>query len=482
MRIRLIAASSAALLLVSLAAGCGPKAAGTADPKTGSAGKDPKGKAGAGVGQEAPQSLEDEFRQAMATTDPKKRAERLEAIIPNIEDEDARDTVTRQLLQAWAEVGNIEKMEALAKDLSLESDYPGAQVRNAMAYAYAEKGIQLEKARKLVLEALNIIDGMEQGEGMPPNVDTDSEEFKEFVEENRGYFLDTLGWIDHRAGKPREAVAVLEEAARRADHSAIRFHLGEAYRAGGDAPNAAKSYARAAVMKQDDSEKAKAALEQLEKEGKANAKALLADAQKEWDAAQAAQKAKEKERELKQREILKERAEALKELVKGDALAHRIEQTAPKFAIDDFAGKTLDNARLQKKVTVIDFWASWCGPCRDELPIYQTLYEKYKDRVNFLAVSVDDTRELAVDFMKEEKFSFPVAHDTGDMAKSFRVTGLPTIYVIGPCGRFNWVHRGFNPSVETILTQQIEALLAETGKSCEASAPPAPDAPSPKTR
>lgn len=390
------------------------------------------------------------LNEAMSTMDMKVRAEKLETLVARREAPEEVIFLKRQLLFTYAELGNIEKIESLASQIPIDDDLDGAEVRNAIAYTYAEKGIKLAEARALIMKALSVLDLLEAEESLPPGRNPES---------TRGYFLDTLGWIDHRAGKNREAAAVLEEAARRLDHATIRWHLGEAYLALGDHANAGKAFARAVVLDGGpDSEKAKESLDALGKDGKADTEALLKEAKAQ-----------------RQEEVSKEKAEHQKQL-----LRNRLESATPEFTMTDYDGKRLDNAGLNATVTVLDFWASWCAPCKDELPIYQALYEKYKDRVRFLAVSVDNYKEEAEAFMKDEKFDFPYAYDDKqEVARQFDIQGLPTIVVIGPCGRINWVHKGFKTNIESLLTAQIDALLSERGQSCEMTpgALPTPAAP-----
>jgi len=425
MKVRLVLAVAA---LASLVAGC---------PQSPRDGEGAKASADRSSKERSDEEL---YKEAMSTTDLKERVMKLEVVLSHREDPDEILGLKRQLLLAYAELGNIEKIEALAQDIPLDEDYPSAEIRNAIAYSYAEKGVKLDRARVLIMESLSALDRMESDGTLPPRMDP---------EEVRGYYLDTLGWIDHRSGRNKEAAAVLEEAARRLDHSTIRMHLGEAYRALGEWQKAGEALARAAMFEGDDAKTSREILEKLGQEGKVDAKALLAAAQ--------AVRNKEVEEEKKERE------RAL--------LKNRLEENSPEFSITDFDGKKLDNSKLKSTVTVIDFWASWCAPCKEELPIYQTLFEKYKgDQVNFLAISVDRYKEEAEAFMKDEKYDFPVSHDPPpktEVASKFEIEGIPTLVVIGPCGRINWIHQGFNRNIETILTAQINALLAEKGKSCE---------------
>ena len=439
--------------LVSLVA-CGPKTGG----------KTPATNEAPAAGPAGEEQLYDE---AMAAKDDKVRVAKLEQLYQRVQDDpEKKDFVAHLLVQAYAQAGDIDQMEKISSEITIEEDYQGASVQNAMAYAYAEKNLKLDRANSLILAALNELDSLEN-QGPPPQVDPDK--FRAFIDENRGYFLDTLGWIEYRQGRNKESVAVLEEAARRVDHSTIRWHLGEAYLAAGDHASAAKNLAKAEAMASDDSDKAKAALDELAKTDKTiDVKALRVAAKAEVDAAAAKEKQESDARD--QRE--KAQQDKANEDAKSEALEDRQEASVPKFALSDLEGHHLDNAALQKSVTVIDFWASWCGPCRLEMPIYETMFEKYKDKVHFVAVSVDDNKQDALDFMKGEgsKFKFPVAYDP-DIARDFRVTGLPTLYVIGPCGNINFVHRGFNPQLQVTLPAQIDALIKEVGQSCDAKKP-----------
>ncbi len=418
---------------------------------------------------------EDLWREARATRDPAHRVELLETLHAKVEGS-PKEHVARELAMAYAEVGKIERMEAMLDAIEIEPDLAGAQVQNAVAYAYAEKGIKLDLARRLVMQALNTLDRSE-AEGPPPGADVGQEEFLRFVDENRAYYLDTLGWIEHRAGKGREAVAVLQEAARRVEHAAIRFHLAEVHRALGDGTNAAKAYARSAALDDgEESAKARAALEQMVKEGKlreAEKKALLQEAESQVRAVREKERSEREARELEERSQSDRRRDRERKEAEAGALEDRMEEKSPRFTLQDFDGRRIDSETLSRQVTVLDFWATWCGPCRLELPIYQQIYDRYKTQVRFVAVSVDKSRDLAEEYIKEASYTFPIAFDgDGTLSRVFQIEGIPTIVVIGPCGNINWVHQGFNPQIDVVLTSQIEQLLKEKNQRCAAESGP----------
>jgi len=117
-----------------------------------------------------------------------------------------------------------------------------------------------------------------------------------------------------------------------------------------------------------------------------------------------------------------------------------------------------------RRVTYLDFWASWCGPCRISLPALNEVYKELQDRgVDVIAVSVDVVEEDALDFLQRYRVTYPVLIDTqGDVAKAYGVDGMPSGYLIDRSGVIRDVHRGFRRGDEAMIRQRILALL-ETG-------------------
>lgn len=131
--------------------------------------------------------------------------------------------------------------------------------------------------------------------------------------------------------------------------------------------------------------------------------------------------------------------------------------------------KTVALASYAGKVTVIDFWGSWCGPCRAEMPLFQALADRYRDRpeVAFLGVNWEQRqgdaatrRQKARDFIASMKLTFPSALDLEAVAvRGFGVEGFPTVFVIDRAGKVRYANRGFAPGIDEILAAQIESLL-----------------------
>jgi len=138
----------------------------------------------------------------------------------------------------------------------------------------------------------------------------------------------------------------------------------------------------------------------------------------------------------------------------------------------DGSGELKLSEMVKKGPVLVDFWATWCGPCREAMPKYAALYEQYRERgFSVLAVSEDSPQATGkvLAFMEKMELPFPVVLDLEkDAAQSYYVRSLPSAYLIDRRGHVVDVKIGYAPGREKHLAEQIEALLdAETSPGVE---------------
>jgi peroxiredoxin len=118
----------------------------------------------------------------------------------------------------------------------------------------------------------------------------------------------------------------------------------------------------------------------------------------------------------------------------------------PDFKLTAPDGKKISLKDFRGKVILLNFWASWCVPCREEMPAMEKLYQEYKgDNFVVLAVAVKDRKQDALDFVKEIKITYPIALDPdAQVGGLYGAWGLPATYLIGPKGE--GLARGWGPA------------------------------------
>jgi peroxiredoxin len=135
----------------------------------------------------------------------------------------------------------------------------------------------------------------------------------------------------------------------------------------------------------------------------------------------------------------------------------------PEVGLTDLAtGKRIDRASLAGKVVVVDFWASWCAPCKQELPQLEALYKRHKAAgLVVLAVNVDSDVGKAKALARELKLTFPIVHDAKhELADRFDPPRMPSSFIIDRKGLVRHVHAGFRSGDEAIFERELRALLS----------------------
>lgn len=118
-------------------------------------------------------------------------------------------------------------------------------------------------------------------------------------------------------------------------------------------------------------------------------------------------------------------------------------------------------ASHQGKVIYLDFWASWCGPCRKSFPWMNDMQKKYQQQgLVIISVNVDNDKALADEFLAEVPANFHIAYDPkGKLARKFKLKGMPSSYLIDRSGKMVSAHVGFSASKKSKYEQEIRNLL-----------------------
>ena len=136
------------------------------------------------------------------------------------------------------------------------------------------------------------------------------------------------------------------------------------------------------------------------------------------------------------------------------AAAPAFELEAPsskqKVSLGEYAGK----------VIVVDFWATWCAPCKESFPVYQRLARKFGSKLAVIGISVDEDPAGIPQFAKDTGVTFPLAWDDGQItSKSYQPPTMPTCFVVDRTGIVRFVHSGFYSGEERAIETEIASLL-----------------------
>ena len=131
---------------------------------------------------------------------------------------------------------------------------------------------------------------------------------------------------------------------------------------------------------------------------------------------------------------------------------------APDFELTNLANETVKLSKLRGKIVVINFWATWCEPCKVEMPFIEELYRRPQSTLEILAVNFDEPTQQVEQFVDEYQLSFPVLLDPGgDVQSLYRVRGYPTTFVVDEAGVIQFHHVGL------ITESQLEHYLTQLG-------------------
>jgi thiol-disulfide isomerase/thioredoxin len=143
--------------------------------------------------------------------------------------------------------------------------------------------------------------------------------------------------------------------------------------------------------------------------------------------------------------------------------ADGVKGPAPAFALQSRDGAKISPAQYKGDVVMINFWATWCVPCRAEMPKLEALYQRYnKLGFKLLAVNVENNPDGVKKWLAETPVSFPVLFDTkSEVSKLYKVETMPTTIIVAKDGTMRYLHHGYQPGYENDYQTEVRTLLRE---------------------
>ena len=133
---------------------------------------------------------------------------------------------------------------------------------------------------------------------------------------------------------------------------------------------------------------------------------------------------------------------------------------APDFTLQSTDGKTVKLADLKGKVVLLDFWATWCPPCRVSTPALVRLNEKFKGKnLTVIGINLDEDTSKVVPYIQKAKIKHPVLYGNGEVESNYKIRSIPTFYLLNPNGVVVKHYEGYHPDFEKEWETEINSLL-----------------------
>lgn len=152
-------------------------------------------------------------------------------------------------------------------------------------------------------------------------------------------------------------------------------------------------------------------------------------------------------------------------LLAATQMAYALVDSGPasNFTLKSSEGENFRLSEYRGQVVMINFWASWCGPCRQEMPLLDELYQKYEPMgFTIFGVNVEQERELAEQILRDIPVNFPILFDDNNtVSEDYDVDAMPATVLVDRNGEVRFMHRGYKPGYEDHYEEQIRALIRE---------------------
>ncbi|MEO5789760.1 redoxin domain-containing protein [Gelidibacter sp.] len=319
-----------------------------------------------------------------------------------------------------------------------------ASTLNNLAWPLAESGENLDEAEKMSKTSLELITDLQKNQDDKPEFYT-KKQYDKSLKSSYNMFADTYAFILFQQGKIKEAIAYQEKAH---DHKGRDTEANQRY----------IEY----LIADNQFETVKDKAESFIKSGHANEKIKEAYRTTYLKLNPSATDVEENMITFEKEAYATQVAEIEKTI---------LDEEAPTFTLKDMKGKDVSLASLKGKTVILDFWATWCGPCKASFPGMQEVVTKYKNDDKVVLLFVDtfergpNREKLVEDFIKTSKYDFHVVYDTElegsnafEVAEKYDITGIPTKVIIGPDGRMKFKSVGYSGSNEK-LVKEIDIMI-----------------------